>query len=398
MRNKTYVLPSTFFALMWGLTSLGGFLYSNLLVDVYDNYFDDVYLQEISSYQLSMLIVVFAAFLLARFIRREIAVEEFAGFDSSVIVDLRHKTQWFLYLYFAIGMYHLISVTSVTGWDYSAIRSYYIESRPSFSVYDQYLLRISSYLSQFAVLYICILGIESALTGIKLRRVVTDFLLFVPMKMSLGGRLFILAFFVPFIFSYLLTYSIAVVRDKEIKIDRKLLIVLGLPVVMLIVVQILKMGEIVSTETFVAYSTEIFYPSSSYIHMKELWYSLPNEFPLGYGLNCLGIGTPLYNHIFEIWDLEGNPAAICVPSMIPQAFLDFGKYGSLVFFFIVFYLIEDMAMVCLKNLTLKNMLIIVLLCLVTYQTVMSSTFDCLRAFIVGYIALILFVQMTQLKR
>ena len=398
MRNKTYVLPSTFFALMWGLTSLGGFLYSNLLVDVYDNYFDDVYLQKISSYQLSMLIVVFAAFLLARFIRREIAVEEFAGFDSSVFVDLRHKTQWFLYLYFAIGMYHLISVTSVTGWDYSAIRSYYIESRPSFSVYDQYLLRISSYLSQFAVLYICILGIESALTGIKLRRVVTDLLLFVPMKMSLGGRLFILAFFVPFIFSYLLTYSIAVVRDKEIKIDRKLLIVLGLPVVMLIVVQILKMGEIVSTETFAAYSTEIFYPSSSYIHMKELWYSLPNEFPLGYGLNCLGIGTPLYNHIFEIWDLEGNPAAICVPSMIPQAFLDFGKYGSLVFFFIVFYLIEDRAMVCMKNLTLKNMLIIVLLCLVTYQTVMSSTFDCLRAFIAGYIALILFVQMMQLKR
>ena len=390
MRNKTYVLPSTFFALMWGLTSLGGFLYSNLLVDVYDNYFNDVYLQEISSYQLSMLIVVFAAFLLARFIRRKIAVEEFAGFDSSVIVDLRHKTQWFLYLYFAIGMYHLISVTSVTGWDYSAIRSYYVESRPSFSVYDQYLLRISSYLSQFAVLYICILGIESALIGIKLRRVVTDFLLFAPMMMSLGGRLFILAFFAPFIFSYLLTYSIAAVRDKEIKIDRKLLLVLGLPVVMVVVVQILKMDEIVNTETIGAYSTEVFYTSSSYIHMKELWYSLPNEFPLGYGLNCSGIGTPLYNQILELWDLEGNPAAICVPSMIPQAFLDFGKYGSLVFFFMVFYLIEDRAMVCMKNLTLKNMLIIVLLCLVTYQTVMSSTFDCLRAFIVGYVCLIIF--------
>ena len=397
LRNKTYALPSTFFALMWGLTSLGGFLYSNLLTGIAENYFDDVYLQEISSYQLSILTVVFAAFLLARFTRREIAVEEFAGFDSSVIVDIRHKTQWILYLFFILGIYRLISVTSVTGWDYSAIRTYYLDSRHNFSEFDLYFLRIASYLSQFAVLYICILGMESALIGIKLRRVVTDFLLFAPMMMSLGGRLFILAFFVPFIFSYLLTYSIAVIKDKEKKIDRKLLLVLGLPVVMVVVVQILKMDEIVNTETIGAYSTEVFYTSSSYIHMKELWYSLPDEFPLGYGLNCLGFGTPLYNQIFEIWDLEGNPAAICVPSMIPQAFLDFGKYGSLVFFFIVFYLIEDRAMVCMKNLTLKNMLIIVLLCLVTYQTVMSSTFDCLRAFIVGYIALVLFVHMTQLK-
>jgi hypothetical protein len=68
-----------------------------------------------------------------------------------------------------------------------------------------------------------------------------------------------------------------------------------------------------------------------------------------------------------------------------------------VFFFIVFYIIEDRAMVCLKNLTIKNVLIIVLLCQVTYKTVSSSTFDCLRAFIVGYIALVLFVKMAQLK-
>ena len=83
--------------------------------------------------------------------------------------------------------------------------------------------------------------------------------------------------------------------------------------------------------------------------------------------------------------------------MIPQAFLDFGKIGSLVFFFIVFYIIEDRAMVCMKKLTTKNMLVIILLCQITYQTVSSSVFDGLRTFIVGYIALILFVQMTQLK-
>lgn len=131
--------------------------------------------------------------------------------------------------------------------------------------------------------------------------------------------------------------------------------------------------------------------------MNELWSSLPNDYSLGYGLNCSGIGSPVYNQILEIWEKDHNSALVCVPSMIPQAFLDFGKIGSLVFFFIVFYLIEERAMRCLNSLTIKRMLMIVLLCIVSYQTASSSTFDCLRAFIVGYIALILFVQMTQLK-
>lgn len=397
MRNKTYVLPSTFFALMWGLTSLGGFLYSNLLVGNTLFYANGEYLQEISSYQLSILTVIFAAFLLARFNHRRVAVRAATDFCGAEIVTIRHKTQWILYLFFAIGMYRLISVVSVTGLDYSAMRSYYIDSRSHLSFFDSNLLRIGAYLSQFAMFYICILGMETALRGIRLKRFVIDFLLFIPFQMSLGGRLFILAFFAPFIFSYLLTYSIAVIKDKKKKIDRKFLLVLASPLIMLIVVQILKMDEAISMETIRAYSTEIFYTSTSYIHMNELWSNLPRDYSLGYGLNCLGIGSTTYNYIKEVWVSELNSAAVCVPSMIPQVLLDFGKNGSLVFFFIVFYIIEDRAMVCLKNLTTKNILTIILLCQISYQTASSSAFDCLRAFIVGYIALVLFVHMTQLK-
>ena len=131
--------------------------------------------------------------------------------------------------------------------------------------------------------------------------------------------------------------------------------------------------------------------------MNELWGSLPPEYSLGYGLNCLGIGSSVYNHIIEMWNVVYNPASVCVPSMIPQVFLDFGKCGSLVFFFIVFYMIEEKAIACLKNLTTRNMLLIILLCQITYQTASSSAFDCLRAFIVGYVALVLFAHMTQLK-
>ena len=397
LQNKTYVLPSTFFALMWGLTSLGGFLYSNLLIGVTDYYISAGCLQEISSYQLTILIVVFSAFLLARFVRRDVAVKVTAQFSRMDIVYIRRKTRWILYLFFAIGVYRLITVVSVTGWDYSAMRLYYLSSRSHFSVFDSYLLRIGAYLSQFATFYLCISGMETALRGVRLKNLIREFLLFIPFQMSLGGRLFILSFFVPFVFSYLLAYSIAVIRDKAKKTDWKFILILVSPFILLILVQILKMDEIISLKTFEAYSTEIFYTSSSYMHMNELWSSLPDDYSLGYGLNCLGIGSSVYNHIKEVWDIEHNPAGVCVPTMIPQAFLDFGKGGSLVFFFIVFYFIEDRAMVCLKKLTTKNILTILLLCLISYQTASSSTFDCLRSFVVGYIALLLFVQMTKTK-
>lgn len=397
MRNKTYVLPSTFFALMWGLTSLGGLLYSNLLIDHTYFYENSAYLEEISSYQLSILIVVFAAFLLARLKCRKVAIRAIAGFCCANIGAIRHKMRWILYLFFAVGMYRLISVVSVTGLSYSLMRLYYIDSRPNFSTYELNVIRIGGYLYQFAVFYVCILGMESALRGIRLKRVFKEFLLFIPFQMSFGGRLFILAFFAPYIFSYLLTYSVMVIRDKKKKIDRKLFFIIALPLVMLVVLQILKMDEFIRMKTLVDYSTEIFYTSTSYIHMNELWSSLPTNYSLGYGLNCLGIGSPVYNQVFEQWDVDHNSASVCVPSMIPQVFLDFGKEGSLVFFFIVFYFIEERAMMCLQNLTTKKMLIIILLCLIAYQTASSSAFDCLRAFIVGYICLVLFVKISQKK-
>ena len=397
MRNKTYVLPSTFFALMWGLTSLGGFLYSNLLIGASDYYNSASHLQEISSYQLTILIVIFSAFLLARFMRREVAVKVTAKFGGLDIVFIRRKMRWILYLFFAVGMYRLISVVLVTGLSYSLMRLYYIDSRPNFSTYELNVIRIGVYLYQFAVFYVCILGMESALRGIRLKRLFKEFLLFIPFQMSFGGRLVSLAFFAPYIFSYLLTYSVMVIRDKKKKIDRKLFFFIAVPLVMLVVLQILKMDEFISMKTLVDYSTEIFYTSTSYIHMNELWSSLPTNYSLGYGLNCLGIGSPVYNQVFEQWDVDHNSASVCVPSMIPQVFLDFGKEGSLVFFFIVFYFIEERAMMCLQNLTTKKMLMIILLCLIAYQTASSSAFDCLRAFIVGYICLVLFVKISQKK-
>ena len=121
LQNKTYVLPSTFFALMWGLTSLGGFLYSNIIVGDSDYYSEANHLKEISSYQLSILMTIFSAFLVVRFMRRNISIKVAGGVCGANIVAVRHKMRWVLYLFFAIGVYRLITVMSITGFNYSVI-------------------------------------------------------------------------------------------------------------------------------------------------------------------------------------------------------------------------------------------------------------------------------------
>ena len=84
----------------------------------------------------NILIVVFAAFLLARFKGRKVKVEVMEEFGSTAISSIRHKMRWVLYLFFVIGVYRLTSILSVTGLDYSAMRSYYISSRPHFSEFE----------------------------------------------------------------------------------------------------------------------------------------------------------------------------------------------------------------------------------------------------------------------
>ena len=63
LRNKTFVLPSTVFSFMWGITSLGGFLYSNNIIGNNDYYVYANNLETIGDYQFLILITAFMAFI-----------------------------------------------------------------------------------------------------------------------------------------------------------------------------------------------------------------------------------------------------------------------------------------------------------------------------------------------
>lgn len=386
-KNKSFILPSTIFALIWGITSIGGFLFSNGYITESRYYINADNLGTIGNYQFAILLVVFFAFICAHirlcYSAVSISIDEY----KLSIRQIRKKLTWIIVLFFIFGLIRLIIVVSVTGFDYAAMRAFYVESSArGFGILFNNFHRICGYLMQLSVFYVCLLGVENGIVGLNLKQVLFYFILFCPYQLSMGGRLFIISFFVPFVFSYLLILfasdTPSAFRKKQMKRFGLLAII---PLVLLVFFQILKMGETVSVNSFKDYSVEFFYSVSSYMHMNEFWESLPYSFDCELGKNCLGLKSKIYSDILGEWKVRNNPALVCTPSMIPQMYLDFGYLGSLIVYFLLFYNLERYAIKCLTKNNIRYLLIFTLLCTISFSTATSRMSDILKSFIIGYI-------------
>lgn len=393
IRSKSILLPSTLFALMWGATSLGCYLSANGIIGNDDYYRYASFLDEIGRYQFKILLVCFFAFLLARICasRYSFAVP---GEETLNEIDFfLSKFRWILYLLFALGMFRLIIVLSMVGFNYSNIRLLYITGRSSFTSFDLNLIRISSYVLQAAIFYVCILGVKMSMTKINFKELCISFVLFAPFQMSFGGRLFILSFFMPFLFAY---FAIKLLNVKTLFQNRtelsKLLILAVIPLFLTVFFKVLKMGEQADVKSISNRSDELFYTTSTYIHLNELWKVKPVNYNLGLGRNItpiIGSESPEYKHIKKMWASSNNAASVCIPSMIPEMYFDFGEVGSYIVYFVIFFLLEYIAICLMFRFEVKHLMIYVLLCMFAFNTPASSMSDNFRTLIVGLIFVIL---------
>ena len=400
LRNKSILVPSTLFSLMWGVTSLGCYLYANGVIEGFDYYRYASFLDEIGAYQFKILSVCFFAFLLARLctIRYSFAIPENESLKE--IYFFLSKFRWILYLLFILGMFRLITVLSLAGFDYSNIRLHYITGRSSFTTFDQNLIRVSSYVLHAAVFYVCILGVKMSMTKINLKELCVCFMLFAPFQMSFGGRLFILSFFMPSLFAY---FAIKLLNVKRIFRDRtelyKLLLLAIIPLFLTVFFQVLKMGDQVDAKSLDDRSNQLFYTTSTYIHLNELWKVKPVNYSLGLGRNItpvIGSESPEYKHIKNMWAKNKNAAAVCVPSMIPEMYFDFGEIGSYIIYFVIFFLLEYIALCIMNRFEIKHLMIYVLLCMFAFNTTASSMSDNFKTFTVG--AILVFLISRYLKK
>lgn len=401
LRSKTILVPSTLFSLMWGVTSLGCYLYANGVIEGGEYYRYASFLDEVGTYQFKILSVCFFAFLLARLCakRYSFAVPENESLEE--IDFFLSKFRWILYILFILGMFRLITVLSLVGFNYSNIRLLYITGRSSFSSFDLNLIRVSSYVLQAAVFYVCILGVKMSMTKINLKELCVCFMLFAPFQMSFGGRLFILSFFMPFLFAY---FAIKLLNVEKIFQDRtelhKLLLLAIIPLFLTVFFQVLKMGEQADAKSMSDRSNELFYTTSTYIHLNELWKVKPVNYNLGLGRNItpvIGSESPEYKHIKNMWAKNKNAAAVCVPSMIPGMYFDFGEIGSYIIYFVIFFFLEYIALCIMNRFEIKHLMIYVLLCMFAFNTTASSLSDNFKTLIVGLILVTLICRFNKIR-
>ena len=89
--------------------------------------------------------------------------------------------------------------------------------------------------------------------------------------------------------------------------------------------------------------------------------------------------------MMNFWIDTHNSASVCIPSMIPGMYLDFGFWGSLPVYFIIFYNVEKIAINKISHITFNNMLIYLMLCIFCFNTAGSSLFDCLKSLFINMI-------------
>ena len=398
LKNKTYCLPSTIFAFIWGLTSLGIYLISqpNSIITSSHLVYNRT-IEEIGGYQFEILAVCFLAFFLAHYnLRKEQFDNSEYLIENGEIELFVKKFRWILFILCAIGLLRLFLVVSIVGFDYSAIRTYYLVSRINYNEVDLNLIRIGSYAVQLGMLYVAIYGAYCAIYGISIKGVIVNFLLFSPFQLSFGGRLYILSFFVPFFISYFAIKTldgVSLFRDKRNLWN--LFFIILIPLMLTSAMQSLKLNRQSDSANIEENVSDLFYTTSIYIRLNKQWQRIPFELDrdLGYGRNSipwLGNPSPDYQNLLDEWKRYKNPAIVCVPSMIPDMYLDFGRYGSLVIYFILFYYLEYIAMLKLSRYSFVNFSVYLLLCLFAFNTATSAMSTNFKTLIVGLAFVYLF--------
>lgn len=104
----------------------------------------------------------------------------------------------------------------------------------------------------------------------------------------------------------------------------------------------------------------------------------------------LGFTCEPYASILTDWKDNANSALVCVPSIIPQLYFDFGETLSYFFYFVVFYLLEKHAIWLMSELSFSHFLVFVEYCIISFEMAMSSAFDTLRTLCVAVIFISIF--------
>ncbi len=277
-----------------------------------------------------------------------------------------------MYLTFAFGITRIVMFAS--SYDIDNLTDYreaFINS--SLPGVLGLVFRIGNWILLFAEVYLVLLGFYHGKSKMIFMDVVLSFLLFSPMLMSTGGRLFIL-YYILFYFAPFFLGRACANRKQFLDSSERwyFVFIVSALLAMVSIFQILKMGANFSSDLN-AYLSKYLYVTDGIMSLNWCMEAFGRDFQLDYGTNSFGFemghNLLLYRKLYQY------EVGAAVYSILLPLYLDFGYYGSLVVWFIIAFVFEKVAIKNLKNITMIKLLSVVVICKVEYESVIFNSFN-----------------------
>lgn len=382
MRFKRRVFyPSVIFCFMWGTNCIFHCLiykgYVNPLTQV--DSFDYTYM---NTYIIYFVIATIVGFSLAHCFFNDKSIK--LNISTEFIDRILRQYKWVMWLNFFGGLLRIFAMVSIIGFDFYNIIDYRVTANNMMAYthggFVGWTFRITAYINMLAIMYVSLAGLKSGLSQLKMKDTLKMFILFAPVQLATGGRLFILFFFIFYFGSFALGRGISMhtLSKKWLQpSERRALINMMIIMVPLVVAITLVRGD--GGVANLSQHEASFLDSFSYISDGTMTTDKCMEFfsggnqlnPAGGSTTFLGSSEPEYQ--FRAYKHTTNFSS-SVYTLIVPLFLDFGYWGSIVMWAIWAFIIETIALKNLSKMNLLKFIIYAMLLKMCYESVMANPF------------------------
>lgn len=379
--KKRVFYPSIVFCFMWGMNCFMHFLiyagYINPLTDI--STFEYIYMDK---YIIYFTVVSIIGFSLAHAIYRK--QKNNFKIDSILIDSILNKYRWIMWLNFYGGIFRIIAMVSVVGFSFSNVLDYRLAANAMMLSFHGgligWIFRLTAYINMLGIMYVALSGLRAGFSKLDMNYTIKLFVLFAPVQMATGGRLFILYFIIFYFGSFLLGRGIfkQVTSGKWILNEERKSIMKMMMIMMPLVVAIsLARGE-GGVSGITNYGGSFFDPFSYISDGTMTTDKCMDFFKGGKRLTpVLGtttfIGTSEPEIDFRYYKHTSNFSS-SVYTMIVPLFLDFGYWGSLIIWAFLAFIIESFALTALSKMTLIRFLIYAMLLKICYESILTNPF------------------------
>lgn len=379
--KKKVFYPSVIFCFMWGMNCIFHFLiymgYINPLTDVSMFQYDYM-----DTYIIFFLIATIIGFSFAHCVCRDTNVK--MKINKEALERILARYQWVMWLNFFGGILRMVAMISLVGFSFSNVMDYRLAANDMMMSFEGgvvgWIFRISAYINMLAVIYIALAGLRMGMRQLKMKDTLKLFILYAPVQMATGGRLFILYFIIFYLGCFLLGRGISVQstgRRWLLANERRTLLKMMILMMPLVVVISLSRGE--GGVKNVSKYEGSFLDSFSYISDGTMvtdkcmeFYSGGKTLHTAKGMNTI-FGNSKQADLFRSHK-HTTVYASSVYTMIVPLFLDFGYWGSIIVWTFLSFLIEIIALNCLSKMTFIKFFMYAMLLKICYESVIANPF------------------------